>query len=74
MDSYAASHARTAATTAPLPALARPRGPDIAESDAAFSAGITLKSLDDFVRHCQVVCLWSRVGEAFVFQAAISAV
>ena len=51
MDSYAASHARTAAPTAPLPVWTRPRGPDIAEAEATFSAGIALKSLDDLVRH-----------------------
>ncbi|MGV0817553.1 DUF1403 family protein [Martelella sp. AMO21009] len=50
MDSYATSHAGTAANTAPLPAWARPRGPDLSEADAAFSAGIALKSLDDLVR------------------------
>ncbi|QQM32890.1 DUF1403 family protein (plasmid) [Martelella lutilitoris] len=47
MDSYAETPARTAA---PLPAWTRPRGSDITESDAAFSAGIALKSLDDLVR------------------------
>ncbi|PRX08517.1 UNVERIFIED_ORG: uncharacterized protein DUF1403 [Martelella mediterranea] len=50
MDSLAAPHARTAAITAPLPAWARPRGPDLTEVDTAFSAGIALKSLDDLVR------------------------
>ncbi|MCD1637063.1 DUF1403 family protein [Martelella mediterranea] len=50
MDSYAATHVKTAATAAPLPAWTRPRGPDVREADAAFSAGITLKSLDDLVR------------------------
>ncbi|AQZ53649.1 DUF1403 family protein [Martelella mediterranea] len=50
MDSYAAPPARTAATTAPLPAWTRPRGPQLSEADAAFSAGIALKSLDDLVR------------------------
>ena len=50
MDSLATPHARTAATTAPLPAWTRPRGPQLSEADAAFSAGIALKSLDDLVR------------------------
>ncbi|MEO1987105.1 MAG: DUF1403 family protein [Martelella sp.] len=50
MDSRTSPHAETAAFTAPLPAWTRPRGPDIAEADAAFSAGIALKSLDDLVR------------------------
>ena len=50
MDSLATPHARTAATTAPLPDWSRPRGPEVSEADAAFSAGIALKSLDDLVR------------------------
>ena len=50
MESYAAPHARTAATTAPLPAWTRPRGSELTEADAAFSSGIALKSLDDLVR------------------------
>ncbi|MGV0912568.1 DUF1403 family protein [Martelella sp. FOR1707] len=50
MDSLATPSARTAATTAPLPAWARPRSPELSEADAAFSAGIALKSLDDLVR------------------------
>ncbi len=50
MDSYAAPHAATATPTGPLPAWTRPRGPDVSEADAAFSAGIALKSLDDLVR------------------------
>lgn len=33
-----------------LPAWARTRGRDVAEADAAFAAGIALKSLDDLVR------------------------
>lgn len=33
-----------------LPAWALPRGRDLTEADAAFSAGIALKSLDDLVR------------------------
>ncbi|WP_230722963.1 DUF1403 family protein, partial [Martelella mediterranea] len=33
-----------------MPGWTRPRGRDITEADAAFSSGITLKSLDDLVR------------------------
>ncbi|MBV6651651.1 MAG: DUF1403 family protein [Hoeflea sp.] len=33
-----------------LPAWVRPNGRDVTEADAAFSAGIALKSLDDLVR------------------------
>jgi hypothetical protein len=33
-----------------LPAWARPTGRDVTEADAAFAAGIALKSLDDLVR------------------------
>jgi hypothetical protein len=33
-----------------LPGWTRPRGRDITESDAAFAAGIALKSLDDLIR------------------------
>ncbi|MGV0908419.1 DUF1403 family protein [Martelella sp. FOR1707] len=50
MDSITTPHVKTAAPTAPLPAWARPRGPDMSEADAAFPAGIALKSLDDLVR------------------------
>ncbi|WP_448471927.1 DUF1403 family protein [Martelella sp. FLE1502] len=50
MDSRTAPHAETAAFTAPLPGWTRLRGPEVSEADAAFSAGIALKSLDDLVR------------------------
>ncbi|WP_174804525.1 DUF1403 family protein, partial [Martelella limonii] len=50
MSYHAAPHARTAVPTAPLPGWARPRGGDLTKVDAAFSAGITLKTLDDLVR------------------------
>jgi hypothetical protein len=33
-----------------LPAWVRPNGRDVTEADAAFAAGIALKSLDDLVR------------------------
>ncbi|WP_180903546.1 DUF1403 family protein [Martelella soudanensis] len=50
MDSHAATQANTLTPTAPLPGWARPRGGDVTEADAAFSAGIALKSIDDLVR------------------------
>lgn len=50
MDSLAVAPARTELPPAPLPAWALPRGRELTEADAAFSAGIALKSLDDLVR------------------------
>ncbi|TNB46244.1 DUF1403 family protein [Martelella lutilitoris] len=50
MDSRVATPANTVMPTAAMPGWARPRGPDLTEADAAFSAGIALKSLDDLVR------------------------
>lgn len=38
------------AAVPPLPAWANPRALDLGEADAAFAAGIALKSLDDLVR------------------------
>lgn len=38
------------AAVPPLPAWVMPRGGDLGEADAAFTAGIALKSLDDLVR------------------------
>lgn len=38
------------ATVSPLPAWANARARDLSEGDAAFAAGIALKSLDDLVR------------------------
>ncbi|WP_413993795.1 DUF1403 family protein [Labrys okinawensis] len=38
------------AAVPPLPTWASPRAPDLGETDAAFAAGIALKSLDDLVR------------------------
>lgn len=50
MDSLALS-ASTASLISPrMPAWASSRGRDLTESDAAFAAGIALKSLDDLVR------------------------
>ena len=50
MDSLADAPTSTVTPTAALPGWARPRGPQLSEADAAFSAGIALKSLDDLVR------------------------
>jgi hypothetical protein len=50
MDSSSATTFLTSTPPAPLPAWSIPRGRDLAETDAAFHAGIALKSLDDLVR------------------------
>ncbi|QFI70592.1 DUF1403 family protein [Sinorhizobium alkalisoli] len=50
MDSLATAPARTKLPLANLPAWALPRGRELTEADAAFAAGIALKSLDDLVR------------------------
>jgi hypothetical protein len=50
MDSSSATTFPTSAPPALLPAWSVPRGRDLAETDAAFHAGIALKSLDDLVR------------------------
>jgi hypothetical protein len=50
MDSLAPSAPTTAAWSSRLPAWALSRGRDISEADAAFAAGIALKSLDDLIR------------------------
>ncbi|MGV1832751.1 DUF1403 family protein [Agrobacterium vitis] len=50
MDSLAPSALTAPAWSPRLPGWARPRGLDISESDAAFAAGIALKSLDDLIR------------------------
>ncbi len=50
MESRAATPTNTVMLTAAMPGWVRPRGRDATEADAAFSAGIALKSLDDLVR------------------------
>ncbi|MBO9195958.1 DUF1403 family protein [Rhizobium sp. 16-449-1b] len=50
MDSLSTATAQAPIWPPRLPGWARPRTHDIAESDAAFAAGIALKSLDDLVR------------------------
>lgn len=50
MESLALSATTAPAWSPRMPAWALPRGRDINEPDAAFSAGIALKSLDDLIR------------------------
>lgn len=50
MDSLARTAALTPGPPAHLPAWALPRGRELTEVDAAFAAGIVLKSLDDLMR------------------------
>ena len=50
MDSLTPASPTTSTWPHRLPGWVRPRGRDINETDAAFSAGIALKSLDDLVR------------------------
>jgi hypothetical protein len=50
MDSFAPSASTTPYWLPRLPGWALSRGRDISESDAAFAAGIALKSLDDLIR------------------------
>ncbi|MCZ7497287.1 DUF1403 family protein [Agrobacterium rhizogenes] len=50
MDSVAATAPPTPIWSSRLPSWTRPRTHDITESDAAFAAGIALKSLDDLIR------------------------
>ncbi|WP_260686678.1 DUF1403 family protein [Rhizobium leguminosarum] len=50
MDSLAPSASTAPAWSPRLPGWVLPRGRDINESDAAFAAGIALKSLDDLIR------------------------
>lgn len=50
MDSLAPAAAATSTWLPRLPSWMRPRTQDITESDAAFAAGIGLKSLDDLIR------------------------
>lgn len=49
MDSPTTAHASSLTWSAHLPGWALARGGDIDESDAAFAAGIALKSLDDLI-------------------------
>ncbi|NSY99583.1 DUF1403 family protein [Agrobacterium tumefaciens] len=54
MDSLARTAASTPGPPAQLPGWTLPRGRDMTEADAAFAAGIALKSLDDLVRSAPV--------------------
>jgi hypothetical protein len=50
MDSLPAASSSLPVRLSGLPAWVRPNGRDVTEADAAFAAGIALKSLDDLVR------------------------
>jgi len=50
MDSLSAAPSSLPFRLSVLPAWGRPNGRDVTETDAAFAAGIALKSLDDLVR------------------------
>jgi hypothetical protein len=50
MDSLPAAPSSLPIRLSGLPAWVRPNGRDVTEADAAFAAGIALKSLDDLVR------------------------
>jgi hypothetical protein len=50
MDSRTARPDLATVPTPPLPAWALPRGRETGEADAAFAAGIALKSIDDLLR------------------------
>ena len=50
MDSLAPPPLMAPAWSPRLPGWALPRGRDVSETDAAFAAGIALKSLDDLIR------------------------
>ncbi|MCZ4291547.1 DUF1403 family protein [Hoeflea alexandrii] len=50
MESHLSCSVAAAASLPQIPGWALPRGRDLAEADAAFVAGIALKSLDDLVR------------------------
>ncbi|WP_226951491.1 DUF1403 family protein [Rhizobium terrae] len=50
MDSLTSATTSTSLWSPRLPAWALPRGRDISEADAAFTAGISLKLLDDLIR------------------------
>lgn len=59
MDSLALAAASIPLPPAQLPAWASPRGRDMTGADAAFAAGIALKSLDDLVRS---LAAWPAAG------------
>jgi hypothetical protein len=50
MDSLTVAPAPTTVSPAKLPEWALSRGRELTETDAAFAAGIALKSLDDLIR------------------------
>jgi hypothetical protein len=55
-----------------LPAWVRPTGRDVTEADAAFAAGIALKSLDDLVQLDPVWAGCWRSRQALKCAAALS--
>ncbi len=71
MDSLALTPASTPGPPGQLPAWAIPRGRDLTEVDAAFSAGIALKSLDDLVRAEPVWAGCWRARQALKCAAAV---
>jgi hypothetical protein len=59
MDSLSNATEQPSTWSPRLPSWTRPRTHDITESDAAFAAGITLKSLDDLIRaNPPWLCCW----------------
>ncbi|MCG5478629.1 MAG: DUF1403 family protein [Ensifer alkalisoli] len=70
MDSLAVAPARTTMPLANLPDWALPRGREPNETDAAFAAGIALKSLDDLVRSTPVWAGCWRARQALKCAAA----
>lgn len=70
MDSPAVAPASTPSPPTQLPGWALPRGRDLTEADAAFAAGITLKSLDELVRAAPVWAGCWRARQALKCAAA----
>ncbi|BCH62394.1 hypothetical protein RvVAR0630_pl05360 (plasmid) [Agrobacterium vitis] len=60
MDTLAPSASTTPTSSPHLPGWALPRGRDTSETDAAFAAGIALKSLDDLIRRPSMAWLLAR--------------
>ncbi len=70
MDSLARAAASTSLPPAQLPAWASPRGREPTEANAAFAAGIALKSLDDLVRSEPILAGCWRARQALKCAAA----
>ncbi|MCZ7497420.1 DUF1403 family protein (plasmid) [Aminobacter sp. SR38] len=72
MDSLARTVVSASMPPAHLPAWALPRGRELTEADAAFTAGIALKTLDDLIRASPV---WSGCWRARqALKCAVSAI